>query len=178
MRIAYLSADFHRHPTAYLMAELFERHDRSRFEVIGVSFGVDDKSDMRRRLVAAFDQFYDVHRKSNEEVAKLLHDLQVDISIDLKGHTQGSRPGILAYRPAPIQVSYLGFSGTMGAEFHRLHYRRRDRSAVRPPAVLCREDRSPAGLLSGQRYQARHRRTDPNTTGSRASGESLCVLLL
>ena len=117
VRIAYLSADFHRHPTAYLMAELFERHDRSRFEVIGVSFGVDDKSDMRRRLVAAFDQFYDVRRKSDQEVAKLLHDLQVDIAIDLKGYTQDSRPGILAYRPTPIQASYLGFPGTMGAEF-------------------------------------------------------------
>src|SRR6516162_1117897 len=117
VRIAYLSADFHRHATAYLMAELFERHDRSRFEVIGVSFGVDDKSDMRRRLVAAFDQFYDVRRKSDEEVAKLLHDLQVDIAIDLKGYTQDSRPGILAYRPTPVQASYLGFPGTMGAEF-------------------------------------------------------------
>src|SRR5262245_34395017 len=106
-----------RHPTAYLMAELFERHDRSRFEVIGVSFGVDDKSDMRRRLVAAFDQFYDVRTKSDEEVAKLLHDLQVDIAIDLKGYTQDSRPGILAYRPTPIQASYLGFPGTTGAEF-------------------------------------------------------------
>src|SRR6516164_8999082 len=117
VRIAYLSADFHRHPTAYLMAELFERHDRSRFEVIGVSFGVDDKSDMRMRLVAAFDQFYDVRTKSDEEVAKLLHDLQVDIAIDLKGLTQDSRPGILAYRPTPIQASYLGFPGTTGAEF-------------------------------------------------------------
>ena len=117
VRIAYLSADFHRHATAYLMAELFERHDRSRFEIIGVSFGVDDKSEMRKRLVAAFDQFYDVRRKSDEEVAKLLHDLQVDIAIDLKGYTQDSRPGILAYRPTPIQASYLGFPGTMGAEF-------------------------------------------------------------
>jgi predicted O-linked N-acetylglucosamine transferase (SPINDLY family) len=99
------------------MAELFERHDRSRFEIIGVSFGEDDKSKMRKRLVAAFDEFYDVSEKSDEEVATLLHDLQVDIAIDLKGHTQESRPGILAYRPAPIQTSYLGFPGTMGTEF-------------------------------------------------------------
>src|SRR5262245_35067088 len=117
VRIAYLSADFHRHATAYLMAELFERHDRSRFEIIGVSFDVDDKSEMRKRLVAAFDQFYDVRRKSDQEVAKLLHDRQVDIAIDLKGYTTDSRPGILAYRPTPIQASYLGFPGTMGAEF-------------------------------------------------------------
>ena len=117
IRIAYVSADFHRHATAYLMAELFERHDRSRFEIIGVSFGVDDKSEIRNRLVAAFDQFHDVRAKSDEEVAKLLHDLEVDIAVDLKGHTQDSRPGILAHRPAPIQASYLGFPGTMGAEF-------------------------------------------------------------
>ena len=72
LRIAYLSADFRRHAMAYLMAELFEQHDRSRFEIIGVSFGVDDRSEMRKRLVAAFDQFHDVRRKSDEEVARLL----------------------------------------------------------------------------------------------------------
>ena len=117
VRIAYLSADFRQHPVANLIAELFEQHDRSRFEIIGVSFGVDDKSEMRSRLVAAFDQFYDVRRRSDGEVAKLLHDLQVDIAIDLMGYTRELRSGILAYRPAPIQVSYLGFPGTMGAEF-------------------------------------------------------------
>jgi predicted O-linked N-acetylglucosamine transferase (SPINDLY family) len=117
VRIAYLSADFHQHATAHLIAELFERHDRSRFEIIGVSFGVDDKSEMRKRLVAAFDQFHDVFRKSDEAVAKLIHDLQIDIAIDLKGYTQDFRFGILAYRPAPIQASYLGFPGTIGAEF-------------------------------------------------------------
>ena len=117
VRIGYLSADFRQHAVAYLMAELFERHDRSRFEIIGVSFGADDKSEMRKRLVAAFDRFYDVREKSDKEVAKLLHDLQVDIAIDLMGYTMDSRSGILAYRPAPIQASYLGFPGTMGAEF-------------------------------------------------------------
>ena len=117
LRVAYLSSDFRQHATAYLMAELFERHDRSRFEIIGVSFGVDDRSEVRKRLAAAFDKFYDVRRKSDEEVARLLHDLQVDIAIDLKGYTRDSRPSILAYRPAPIQASYLGFPGTMGAEF-------------------------------------------------------------
>jgi protein O-GlcNAc transferase len=117
LRIAYLSADFHRHATAYLMAELFERHDRSRFEIIGISFGVDDRSEIRKRLVEAFDQFHDVSRRSDEEAAKLLYDLQVDIAVDLKGYTQDSRPGILAHRPVPIQVSYLGYPGTLGAEF-------------------------------------------------------------
>ena len=102
---------------AHHLAELFERHDRSRFEIIGVSFGADDKSEMRNRIVAAFDQFYDVRRKSDEEVAKLLKGLQIDIAVDLMGHTRHSRPGIFAYRPAPTQVNYLGYPGTMGAEF-------------------------------------------------------------
>src|SRR5262249_39254021 len=117
IRIAYLSADFHGHATAYLTAQLFERHDRSRFEVVGVSFGPDDGSRMRARLVRAFDQFHDVRSKSDLEIANLLNELQIDIAVDLKGHTKGSRPRIFAHRPAPIQVSYLGYPGTTGAEF-------------------------------------------------------------
>jgi protein O-GlcNAc transferase len=117
LRVAYLSADFRSHATAFLMAELFERHDRSRFEIIGVSFGIDDGSEMRRRLIAAFDEFHDVRGNSDSDVAKLLHDRQVDIAIDLKGYTQDSRSEIFSHRPAPIQVSYLGYPGTMGAPF-------------------------------------------------------------
>ena len=128
LRVAYLSADFRQHPVAHLMAGLFEQHDRSRFEIIGVSFGVDDGCEMRKRLVAAFDQFYDVRSKSDAEAAKLLHDLQVDVAVDLMGHTQDSRPGILAYRPAPIQATYLGFPGTTGAPF--IDYLIADRTVV------------------------------------------------
>jgi protein O-GlcNAc transferase len=117
MRIAYLSADFRRHPTAYLTAELFELHDRNAFDVIGFSFGDDDQSDIRNRIMRSFDQFHDVRSRSDHEVARLLHDLEIDIAVDLKGHTQNARCGILAYRPAPIQVSYLGFPGTTGAPF-------------------------------------------------------------
>jgi protein O-GlcNAc transferase len=117
LRIAYLSADFHRHATAYLMAELFERHDRARFEVIGISFGADSNSDMRLRLVKSFDQFHDVRSQSDGDAAQLLKRLEVDIAIDLKGYTKDARVGILAHRPTPIQVNYLGYPGTMGAEF-------------------------------------------------------------
>ena len=117
IRVAYLSADFRRHATAYLIAELVERHDRERFEVIGVSYGPDDQSDMRARLVGAFDRFLDVTRSSDEEVAQLLNRSRVDIAVDLMGHTQYARPGILASRPAPIQATYLGFPGTTGADF-------------------------------------------------------------
>ncbi len=117
IRLAYLSADFREHATAYLAAELFELHDRARFEVLGISFGRDDGSAMRRRLVGAFDQFHDVRTRSDREVAELLRDLNVDIAVDLKGYTQDCRPEILAFRPAPIQVNYLGYPGTMGADF-------------------------------------------------------------
>jgi protein O-GlcNAc transferase len=117
IRVAYLSADFCHHPTAFLTAELFELHDRSRFEVLGISFGTDDKSSMRSRLINACDRFHDVQFKDDRYVAELLHALQVDVAIDLKGHTREAREGILGYRPAPIQVNYLGYPGTMGADF-------------------------------------------------------------
>jgi protein O-GlcNAc transferase len=117
LKVAYVSADFRRHPVAYCMAELFELHDRSQFEVIGVSLGVDDHSDFRTRLVAAFDQFVDVRIRSDEEIARLLNERRVDIAVDLMGHTNDARSNIFAFRPAPIQVSYLGFPGTMGADF-------------------------------------------------------------
>jgi predicted O-linked N-acetylglucosamine transferase (SPINDLY family) len=117
IRIAYLSADYRRHAMAHLMAELFELHDRSRFEVLGVSFGPDDKSDLRSRLIKSFDQFHDVRLENDRDVAKLMNELQVDVAVDLMGYTQNARPGILAHRPAPIQVNYLGYPGTMGADF-------------------------------------------------------------
>jgi predicted O-linked N-acetylglucosamine transferase (SPINDLY family) len=117
IRVAYLSADFRRHATAYLTAGLFERHDRSRFEIIGVSLWPDDGSEMRARLLRAFDQFHDVASRSDRDVAQLLQDIGVDIAVDLMGHTRLSRPGIFAYRPAPIQVAYLGYPGPMGADF-------------------------------------------------------------
>src|SRR5262249_24562093 len=97
VRIAYLSADFHQHATAYLMAELFELHDRSRFEVLGISFGPDDKSDERSRLIKSFDRFHEARFKSDGDVAKLVNELQVDIAVDLKGYTKDSRPRILAH---------------------------------------------------------------------------------
>jgi protein O-GlcNAc transferase len=117
IRIAYLSADFRNHPMSHLMAELLELHDRRRFEVIGISFGPDDGSDIRARVIAAFDQFHDVRASSDRDIAALVSDLGVDIAIDLMGHTRNSRPGILAHRGAPIQVSYLGLPGTTGADF-------------------------------------------------------------
>ena len=115
IRIAYLSSDFHAHATATLMAGVFEAHDRSRFETTALSFGPDEKSAMRRRLVAAFEHFLPVAEKSDADIASLLREREIDIAIDLKGYTDQSRPAILARRPAPLQVNYLGFPATMGS---------------------------------------------------------------
>ena len=114
IRIAYLSADFHQHATALLTAGLFEAHDRGRFEVTAVSFGPDDGSAMRKRLLGAFDRFMDVRSMSDAQVVERLRSLEIDIAVDLKGYTAGARSGILARRAAPLQVSYLGYPGSMG----------------------------------------------------------------
>ena len=115
MRIAYVSADFQTHATAHLMAGLFERHDRNRFEIHAISLRGSDGSRMRHRLEAAFDRFVDVAGRSDRQIAQLLRDLEIDIAVDLKGYTEDSRPGIFSFRPAPIAVSYLGYPGTMGS---------------------------------------------------------------
>jgi predicted O-linked N-acetylglucosamine transferase (SPINDLY family) len=117
VRLAYLSADFHGHATAYLVAELFERHDRARFEVAGLSYGPDDHSAMRARLKAGLDDFVDVSGLSDRQVAELMRDRAIDIAVDLKGFTANNRAGIFAWRGAPLQVAYLGFPATMGASF-------------------------------------------------------------
>jgi protein O-GlcNAc transferase len=117
IRLGYYSADFHNHATAYLTAGLFEQHDRSRFELTAVSFGAPRHDDMRQRLTAAFDHFVDVRTRSDREVAQLSRDLQIDIAVDLKGFTEQARTGIFAHRAAPLQVSYLGYPGTMAAPY-------------------------------------------------------------
>jgi protein O-GlcNAc transferase len=134
IRLAYLSTDFKDHAIAFLTAELFERHDRSRFEMFGLSIGPDDKSQIRSRLIKSFDQFHDVQFASDRNVAELVRRLEVDILVDLNGHTQGYRPEILAWRSAPVQVNYLGYPGTMGADF--VDY------VIADPVVLPRDRQS------------------------------------
>jgi len=115
IRVGYFSADFHNHATAYLMAELFETHDRSRFELTAFSFGPEIHDQMRSRLSAAFDRFLDVRSVSDKQVARLARELHIDIAVDLKGFTQHERHRIFSYRAAPLQVSYLGYPGTSAA---------------------------------------------------------------
>ncbi|HEY4076050.1 MAG TPA: tetratricopeptide repeat protein [Rhizomicrobium sp.] len=117
IRVAYLSADLHQHVTAALTVEMFERHDRERFEITAVSFGPDDNSDMRARLVQAFDRFHDARTQTDREVAELLRHWEIDIAVDLGGHTSGARPWVLAHRPCPVQMKYMGYPGTSGSDF-------------------------------------------------------------
>lgn len=114
LKIGYLSADFRLHPLAFLISELIELHDRTHFEIIAYSFGADDTSAARARLVQAFDQFHDIRGLSEIDAAKKIHADQVDILVDLTGFTQTSRSGIAALKPAHLHVSWLGFPGTMG----------------------------------------------------------------
>ena len=117
LNIGYLSADFRRHATAYLVSELFERHDRSKFNVFGFSIGYDDESEERQRLVRSFDHFHDLEKCSHAESSKIIFDSDIDILVDLKGYTGSARTEIMVPRPAPIQVNYLGYPGTMGGDF-------------------------------------------------------------
>lgn len=115
LRIGYLSADYCQHPVALLIAKLIEGHDRARFEVLGFSTGLDDGSAIRTRMAKAFDQFIDLRGRGADESAKLIRQLEVDILIDLTGHTEGDHFAILNHRPAPVQVNWLGYPGTDGA---------------------------------------------------------------
>ena len=117
IRIGYLSADFHEHATAYLMAEVFELHDAGRFEITAYSYGPDDRSPMRARLEQAFHRFEDITSLSMEQAAGKIYADEIDLLVDLKGYTAHTRTQILALRPAPVQVNFLGYPGTLGAEF-------------------------------------------------------------
>jgi predicted O-linked N-acetylglucosamine transferase (SPINDLY family) len=117
LRIGYLSADFRAHPVGYCLAELIESHDRDRFEVFAYSNGHDDGSEIRQRLVKAFDQWRELSHLSVQASAEQIRSDEIDILVDLQGYTEGARTPILSLRPAPIQVNYLGFPGTMGANF-------------------------------------------------------------
>jgi len=117
LRVGYVSGDFRNHAVGHLIAGLFERHDRSRFEVFGYSFGRDDGSDHRARIAAGLDRFADVGDEPFDATAARIARDGVQILVDLMGYTGRSRTEIFALRPAPIQVNYLGYPGSMGADF-------------------------------------------------------------
>ncbi len=117
IRIGYASGDFRNHATGHLTAGMFERHDRSRFEVLAYSWNPDDGSSYRKRIVAGCDRFIDVTGQSYEQSAARMAADGVDILVDLCGYIGGSRPEIFALRPSPLQVQWLGYPGSMGADF-------------------------------------------------------------
>jgi predicted O-linked N-acetylglucosamine transferase (SPINDLY family) len=117
IRIGYFSADFYNHATTHLMAHLFELHDKNKFEVYGFSFGPNILDEVRAKVSKSFFKFFEVSNASDIEIAMLSRECGIDIGIDLKGHTQDARTGIFAEGVAPIQISYLGYPGTMGAEY-------------------------------------------------------------
>jgi predicted O-linked N-acetylglucosamine transferase (SPINDLY family) len=155
IRVAYISADFHAHATSALMAGVFEQHDRDRFETVAISFGPDDKSEMRSRVMAAFDRFIDVRGRREADIAHLLRNMEVDIAVDLKGYTKDNRSRIFAFRAAPIQTAYLGYPGTMGAPYmdyiladrivipaeHRAYYD--ERVVYLPDTYQCNDAKRP-----------------------------------
>lgn len=117
IRVGYFSMDFRDHPVAQLTARLFELHDRSAFEVFAFSYGPDTKDDVQKRLRGAFDAFIDVREKSDEDIAALARHMRIDIAVDLAGYTTDARPGIMALRAAPLQVSYLGYAASMAVPY-------------------------------------------------------------
>ena len=116
-RVGFMSADFRVHPVGYLLIGLLENFDKSQFELTGFFTGVSDDSDLWKRYRCAFDHYIDCHSMTSLEVAKLMRAMEMDVVIDLSGHTEGTRLDILAYRPAPAQVTYLGFPGTLGLTY-------------------------------------------------------------
>ena len=116
IRIGYFSADFHNHATMHLMAELFECHDRDKFELIAFSFGPESQDEWRQRVILCFDKFVDVRSRSDRDIALLSRNMEIDIAVDLKGFTTECRSNIFAEGSAPIQINYLGYPGTMAAK--------------------------------------------------------------
>lgn len=116
IRVGYFSADFRTHPVALLSVGMFEHHDRSRFEIVGFSYGPDSSSDLRQRLARAFDAFHDVRGSSDADIARMSRETEIDIAVDLTGYTQHCRPGIFVHGCAPIQVSHLGYAATCATQ--------------------------------------------------------------
>lgn len=114
IRIAYLSADFRLHPLAFLITELLENHDRTQFEIYAYSYGPNDQSGERQRIINAVDHFIEIQSLNDIEAARHIHQQKIDILVDLTGYTKGSRTGIVALKPAPISINWLGYPGTMG----------------------------------------------------------------
>jgi protein O-GlcNAc transferase len=165
IRIGYLSGDFYNHPVSHLMAGVIERHDRARFEVIGYDFSPPADDDYRRRFETAFDRMVPIKDMSDRASAELIVRDEIDIAIDLAGWTKRTRPAVLAARPAPVQLQWLGYPGTLGAPW--IDYIVADRVLIR------REDEhyfSEKIIRLPHTYQANDKRVTAETQGRSAYG--------
>ena len=166
IRIAYLSTDYRAHATAVLATELFEQHDRARFDITAISLGPNDHSPYRARLESAFDHFIEARDMSDEQIAAAIAEHEIDIAVDLNGHTQGVRLGVFARRPAPLQVNYLGYPGTSGADY--MDYLIADRVLIPSEDEIFYAEKIAALPFS---YQPNSRRDVAANMPSRASCE-------
>ena len=164
IRLGYLSNDFHQHATALLLVETLEAHDRGRFELHAYSYGADDGQGMRQRLQACFDGFHDIAALDDAAAARAIHADGIQILVDLKGYTAATRTALLAYRPAPLQVSYLGYPGTLGGGFS--DYLISD-AFITPPAAAA--DYSEALACLPHSYQPHGRHANAAASPSRAA---------
>ncbi len=146
--VGYLSSGFYRYPTAQLLVGAVEHHDRERFRVVGLDTSPDDGSELRRRLVGAFDEHLALRHLPPREAARRIHEAGVDVLVDLKGYSSEAPTAVTALRPAPMQASWLGFPGTMGAR--HVDYLIADRDSRCPPGRLPGGRGAPAGQLPGQ----------------------------
>lgn len=117
INIGYVSGDFHNHPVAHLMFDLFRHHNRKQFNIFTYSFGDNDKSFWRRQIEKNSEHFRDIRNKSDLETVRQIYQDKVDVLVDLMGYTKNARLEIFALRPSPIQITWLGFPGTTGADF-------------------------------------------------------------
>jgi len=117
IRVGYVSPDFREHPVGHALCGVLEKHDRTNMELFGISLGIDDNSSLRKRYKQVFDHFIDARELRSAELAQWVHQMEIEVLVDLAGYTSGSRVDLFAMRPAPIQVSYLGFPGTLGAAY-------------------------------------------------------------
>ena len=153
LRVGYFTADLHDHATLFLMSGLFREHDRSRFEIFLYSYGSNKKSRLRDNTAQSIEHFFDISNSPDREVASLVEDHKLDIAIDLKGFTKNSRINLFAKRIAPVQISYLGFPGTLGTPFidyiiadktvipnlHRSHYS--EKIIFLPDSYQCNDNK-------------------------------------
>jgi len=167
LRIGYVSGEFREQATSYLIAEMLESHDRARFEVYGISSGPHEESPMRRRLQAAMEHFVDIAAMADDAAAQLLRRHEIDVLINLNGYFGEERTGIFARRPAPIAVNYLGFPGTMGADY--IDYIIADRHVIPPQDAQYYAEKT---VHLPDCYQANdsRRRIGEHTPSRRAAG--------